>query len=307
MEWRQLRYFVCVVDCGSVSAAARSVHVAQPALTRQIHQLEENLGVVLFTRSAHGMALTEAGRILYDEARHVLEEVERVRGRIRALGAHASGNLALGVTSTHLWLPQVSSLLRDFRARHPTISLQISPILSQPQVELLLSGRLDAGVMFLRPSTQPLLQGIELYREHFCLAVPAASPLAEAPPETLADVGHEDFIWFPRAGTPDYYDFLMEAFQRAGFLPRIVQEGSDNVTVLSLVAAGLGVSVVPAASRHRSIDGICFIDLPELKSLQLPLELVWKENHSSPPLCELLATARGHGTAALRAAELAIP
>ncbi len=289
MEFRQLHYFLAVVEAGSVSAASRHVHVAQPALTRQIHLLEEDLETRLFDRHARGMQLTVAGRALVEEARELLDHRARIRSRLYALGSGLSGKLSLGITVTHLWVPQVAGLLSDYRQCYPGVAFEVFPLLSGPQLERLRDDRLDAGVLYLDSDAQPGLETRLLHRDHLILAVPEASRWAASPPARLAELDDAEFVWGFRQASPVYYDRMLAHFQRLGFHPRVVQYGADNIAILSMVAAGLGIAVVPAASSAHPMPGIRLLRLSELDACDMPLWFAWKTGNDSPALANLIA------------------
>lgn len=182
MEFRQLSYFVAVVEAGSISAASRRVHIAQPALTRQIKLLEEDLDTRLFERHARGMQLTVAGRKLYEEALALLDARAQIRARLTALGQGVVGKVSLGVTVTHLWVSEVAGIMRRYRDRYPEVAFEIYPLLSGPQLERLQEGSLDAGILYLDDTGHPGLETRLLQHNCLILAVPEASPWAAAPP-----------------------------------------------------------------------------------------------------------------------------
>ncbi len=289
MEFRQLHYFVAVVEAGSVSAASRRVHVAQPALTRQIRLLEEDLETRLFERHARGMRLTVAGQALYEEAQALLDRRTRLRARLTALGQGVVGKVSLGVTVTHLWVPEVAGLLRRYRDRYPRVAFEVFPLLSGPQLERLREGRLDAGILYLDDGGHPGLEARRLEEDHLILAVPEGSSWAEAPPARLSDLAEADFVWGFRSASPVYYDRMQAHFQRLDFHPRVVQYGADNIAILSMVAAGLGIAILPAASRCHPMPGIRFVELAELRACEMPLWFAWRADNDAPALRNLVA------------------
>ena len=288
MEFRQLSYFIAVVETGSISAASRQVHVAQPALTRQIRLLEEDLETRLFDRHARGVRLTVAGQALYEEAQELLDRRTRLRARLVSLGQGLTGRVSLGVTVTHLWVPEVAGLLGRYRDHYPQVAFEVFPLLSGPQLDRLREGSLDAGILYLDSAEQPGLETRLLQHDHLVLAVPAASPWSAAPPATLDELKEADFVWGFRSASPVYYDRLLAHFQRLGFSPRVVQYGADNITILSMVAAGLGVAIVPSASSAHPMPGIGFVNLPELETCDMPLWMAWRSTNDSPALHNLL-------------------
>lgn len=289
MEFRQLHYFVAVVEAGSISAASRRVHIAQPALTRQIKLLEEDLDTRLFDRHARGMQLTVAGRKLYEEALALLDARAQIRARLSALGQGVVGKVSLGVTVTHLWVSEVAGIMRRYRDRYPQVAFEIYPLLSGPQLERLQEGSLDAGILYLDDAGHPGLEVRLLQHDQLILAVPEASPWAETPPTTLTALADADFIWGFRSASPVYYDRVQAHFQRLDFHPRVVQYGADNIAILSMVAAGLGIAILPSASSSHPMPGIRFLHLPELDRCDMPLWFAWRRDNDSPALRNLIA------------------
>ncbi|MBS9403817.1 LysR family transcriptional regulator [Halomonas sp. TRM85114] len=288
MEFRQLSYFVAVVETGSISAASRRVHIAQPALTRQIRLLEEDFETRLFDRHARGMRLTVAGQALYEEACELLDRRTQLKARLAALGQGVVGKVSLGVTVTHLWVPQVAGLLGRFRDRYPQVAFEIFPLLSGPQLERLQAGQLDAGILYLDDETLPGIATRLLQRDHLILAVPEASTWSTSVPSRLNELQQADFVWGFRSASPVYYDRVLAHFQRLDFHPRVVQYGADNIAILSMVAAGLGIAILPAASSCHPMPGIRFLRLPELDACDMPLSFAWRQDNASPALHNLV-------------------
>lgn len=288
MEFRQLRYFLAVAEAGSLTAASRRIHVAQPALTRQIRLLEEDLGTRLFERQARGMVMTVAGRALVEEARELLAHRDQLRGRLSALGSGISGRLSLGITVTHLWVPRVSSLLADFRRRYPDIALEVYPLLSGPTLERLREGTLDAGLLYLQHDDESGILCRDYHRDVLILAVPAASAWTSQPPKRLSELEGEDFIWGFRQASPAYHDRVMGHFHHHNFHPKVVQYGADNIAILSMVAAGLGIAIVPDSAAAHPMPGIQYLRLDELDDCDMPLRFAWRQGNDSPPLANLI-------------------
>ncbi len=284
MDFRQLKYFIAVVEEGSVSGASRRIHVAQPALTRQIRLLEESLETRLFARHARGMQLTLTGKALYKEAQELLNRRDQIKAQLSALGRGVTGKLSLGVTVTHLWVPLVAQLLSQYRNHYPSVAFEIFPMLSGPQHERLIEGKLDAGILYLGEAAQPGLSTRLLHRDQLILAVPATSSWAKLPPRSLSELESADFIWGFRSASPGYHDYVRAHFQQQHFNPRIVQYGADNIAILSMVAAGLGITIVPAVSSWHSMPGIHFIRLDQLDSCDMPLWFAWRKDNDSPAL-----------------------
>lgn len=288
MEFRQLSYFIAVAETGSISAASRRVHVAQPALTRQVRLLEEDLGIRLLERHARGVSLTVAGQALFEEAVQLLDRRTQIRTRLTSLGQGLIGKVSLGVTVTHLWVPEVAALLRHYRDRYPRVAFEVFPLLSGPQLERLREGTLDAGILYLDSADQPGLETRLLQHDHLMLAVPEASRWSSSPPSRLSELKEADFVWGFRSVSPVYYDRVMAHFARLDFEPRVVQYGADNITILSMVAAGLGVAIVPSASSAHPMPGIRFLQLEELTTCDMPLWMAWRSSNDAPALHNLV-------------------
>lgn len=290
MDFRQLRYFVAIVEEGSISAASRRVHIAQPALTRQIHALEADLGVSLFDRGARGISLTVTGKALYEEAKQLLEDRERVIARIGSLGQGVTGKVTVGVTVAHLWVPEIKQVLSGFRERYPQVALEVFPLLSGPQSEKLKDGSIDAGFLYIDDNSPDYLRTRMFHKDNLVLAVPEHSPLVGAPPDKVAHLSQYNFVWGPRSSSPVYYDRLLAYMHQLGFYPRVVQIGADNVTILSLVAAGLGISIVPGDCKWISPPGVSFIDMPELAQCDMSVSFAWNTHNHSPALQNFINT-----------------
>ncbi|WP_163575521.1 LysR family transcriptional regulator [Halomonas faecis] len=296
MDFKQLRYFTTVVEEGSISAAAKRIPLAQPALSRQLQLLEESVGAALLMRSRHGIRLTAAGEAFHGEVRRLLSEFEQAKRNARRIADGWLGQLRLGVTVMHLWVPQIVRLLNDFRQRHPEVTLKVVSLLSAPQIESIRRNRLDAGMLFFPPEDDDELCSHCLYEDRLVLVTSTGSPLAESPPRRLADLNGEDFIWFERSATPTYHDKLIHAFQRRGFTPHVVQEGADNATMLCLVAAGMGCTILPEMTMAGAPEGVVCHSLDDL-DLALPLMLVWRRDASLPAVHRLIEVAESRSLA----------
>ncbi|KJZ15037.1 MULTISPECIES: LysR family transcriptional regulator [Halomonas] len=296
MDFKQLRYFLTVVEEGAISSAARKIPLAQPALTRQLRLLEESVGATLLERSRQGVSLTAAGVAFHGEARRLLREFETAKLDARRIADGQLGQLRLGVTVMHLWVPQIVKLLNGYRQRYPDVSLKVQSLLSAPQVEALRHHQLDAGMLFFPPDDDDQLDSHCLYEDRLVLVASEGSRLAQHPPSRLADLAGEDFIWFERSATPVYHDKLIHAFQRRGFTPHVVQEGTDNATMLCLVAAGMGCTILPEMTMAGAPEGVVSFPLEDL-DIVLPLMLVWRRDASLPAVRRLIEVAESQSLA----------
>jgi DNA-binding transcriptional LysR family regulator len=239
MELRHLRYFLAVAEDLHFGRAAARLHIAQPPLSRQIRNLEAELGITLFHRTRRRVQLTQAGQLFLEAARRVLADVEEAVRVAQRAGRGEIGRLLIGFVGTAT-CDVLLRALRVFRERFPEVILCLQELTTVQQVEALHEKRLDVG--FLRPPIEDeSLSLMVLTREPFVVAVSAAHPLSRQPQVPLRRLAGEAFVLFPRQAAPGFYDQVIRLCQRAGFSPNIAQEASQVHALLGLVAAGLGV------------------------------------------------------------------
>ena len=289
MELRHLRYFLTVGEEQHYGRAARRLRVAQPALSRQIQDLEEELGFKLFERLPRGVKLSAAGRLFLGDARRILQEVDEAAARAARVARGQSGTLRVGFTEMTSWRGVVPQSFRRFREMQPDAELQLQPSPSLVQLAAIRSGRLDAGFVFNLPKADPELEGLPVAMQRIELAVPRGHPLTKLKQVRLRDLASESFVWFPRSEAPAVYDRLVHESFRGGLKsPRIIQEGQDEATILSLVATGLGVGWVLGTARWRCPRSVVILSVGDLDVPQ-PLSLGWRKDNQSPLLARFVA------------------
>jgi len=290
IDLRRLRYFVAVAESLHFGRAAARLHMSQPPLSRQIQQLEREIGVLLLRRSKRRVELTDAGAYLLDQARAMLAEAETLAVRTRRVESGETGRLALGFISTvdYSVLP---GLLSAYRAAHPGVTLELRELTGDVQLRELHEGRIDAG-MLLAPVDDAALAMLPLLREPLVAALPADDLLARSrAPLSLASLTGRPFVIFPRSAAPGLYDAIIEFCRQAGFTPRIAQEAIQMQTIVSLVSAGLGVALVPASLRDMRRRGVVYRQLRQASPL-LTILLAWHAASRSACLAQFVATAR---------------
>jgi DNA-binding transcriptional LysR family regulator len=292
MELRHLRYFVAVGEEQHYGRAAERLHVAQPALSRQIQDLEEEIGVQLFDRLPRGVKISAAGASFLDDARRILREVNEATLRAGRVARGQLGTLRVGFTEFASWRGVVPDSFRQFRAWQPDAELQLYPSSSLEQMDALRSGRLDAGFVFYMPKSDPDLDQLLVATHHLVLATHKGHPLTRLRKLHLRDMRDTDFVWFPRRRIPAFYDRLMKECFRGGLkTPHIVQEAVDQSTMLSLVSCRLGVAFVTDATRWRCPQGVVLLPVVDLK-LPLTVSLVWRKDNASPLLAKFVTDVR---------------
>jgi DNA-binding transcriptional LysR family regulator len=260
MELRHLRYFIAVAEERHVTRAARRLGMQQPPLSQQIHALERELGAQLLRRMPRGVELTEAGRALLVDARAILAHVDHALASTRRTARGEQGRISIGFTSSAPFHPLVPRVVRAFRELHPRVSLSMEEGGSPELIEALRNERLDAAFVRTDVANPEGLAVETLLREPMLVAVPKGHALARSPraPLPLKALADETFVVYRRGSGPGLYDAITAACRAAGFSPRIGQEAPRVVSTLNFVAAGLGVSIVPASLARMRMDGVVY-------------------------------------------------
>ena len=286
---RHLRHFVAVAEALHFGRAAESLYMAQPPLSQSIRQLEREVGAALFERTSRRVALTAAGLVFLDEARQILTRADTAAVRARRAAQGEAGTLSLGfsASATYELLPGV---LRSFREAYPDIALLLHEMNAAEQADALREGKIHLGLA--RPSIdEPGVVREVVAREPFVVALPEHHPLAAAPELALASLAGEPFILFPRFPRPSYGDSVLAACAEAGFVPRAAQEVREMQTAISLVAAGIGIALVPAPVQNLRRAGVVYRPLQE-PNPRTELTAAYRENNASPVLRNFLSVLR---------------
>src|SRR5246127_864833 len=258
MELRHLRYFVAAAEELHFRRAAERLRIAQPALSQQIQQLEQEIEALLFHRLTRGVELTDAGRAFLVDARAVLEHVEQAKAKAQRVARGDQGMIRIGFTGSASFNPIVPSVIQDYRARFPGIAVSLVETGTSQLVDGLRAGRVDAA--FIRSPSRGVdgLFVVSIVDEEMLIALPSRHDLAASASLPLEALAREPFILFPRANSPEVYDNIVLACRRAGFRPKIVQQAPEVASALNLIAAGEGVSIVPASMRHMQPQGVAY-------------------------------------------------
>ena len=283
MELRHLRYFIAVAEEGHVTRAAQRLGMQQPPLSQQIRALERELGVQLFRRKPRGVELTDAGKIFLERAREILDDVDRAFATTRRTARGEQGRVVVGFTSSAPFHPFVPRVIRAFREMSPLVSLILEESGSSELVQGLHNESIDAA--FIR-SPEADLVGLlvrPLLEEDMVVALPVGHKLArnENTALPLDALASETFVLYKRPGGPGLYDTIIAACRNAGFSPRVGQEAPRILSTLNLVAAGIGVSIVPASLRRLQMDGVMYRKLSGSAQLKAPLILACRPGENS--------------------------
>jgi DNA-binding transcriptional LysR family regulator len=292
VELRHLRYFVAVAEERHFGRAAARLHIAQPPLSQQIRRLEAELGEPLLYRTTRSVELSPAGEVLLDRGREILAEVDAAIEDARRAARGEYGRLAIGFTGscTYTMLPALAAALRR---ELPGVVLELrGELLTPAQVGRLLDGTLDLGL--LRPPVRERDLCTEVLRSETLLAVlPENHPLAEADAVPLEQLQHEPFVTYPSHFRSVVHDAVEDACAAHGFKPLAAHEVAETATLVSFVAAGLGVSLVPASVRNMTVAGAVYRPL-EHDATRVELAVAWRRDDERPVLARALALIPRH-------------
>ena len=258
MEFRHLRYFLAISEELSVTRAAARLGIGQPPLSQQIQQLEREVGAPLFNRLPRGVSLTEAGQRLLQDARSILLQVDQALGNARRAARGEVGAIRIGFTSSASFNPFVTSAIRDYRRAFPDVGVILLEETTAHLLSLFQAQRLDAAFVRPAPGEAGHLDTHLLFREAMLIALPEGHRFAGQRSIPLRALAEEFFILYPRRNGRALYDAIVGACQAAGFSPTVGQEAPQMGSTVTLVAAGIGVSIVPASMGHLRTPGVTY-------------------------------------------------
>lgn len=285
MDFRRLRYFRVVADELSFTRAAERLHLAQPPLSRQIRLLEEEIGVTLFERTTRSIKLTEAGRFLHEQAVQLLSRVEEVREATRRIGKSGRRWFGIGFVPSSLYgfMPE---LIREFRDEHPDVDVGLSEMTTVQQLPALRAGRIDIGIGRLVLNEPGVVRWV-VTEEPLVAALRSDHPLSQHKTCSLRDLADQPFILYPAKPRPSYADQVLELARRHRLTLNVVQEANELQTAIGLVAAGLGVTLVPASVARLTRNDTCYRPLQETE-VTSPVIVSYREGDTSPLLSQIL-------------------
>jgi DNA-binding transcriptional LysR family regulator len=293
MELRHLRYFVAVAEEGHVTRAAERLGIQQPPLSQQIRALETELDAQLFHRKPRGVELTPAGRAFFDEAKAILARVGEAVAATKRTARGEAGRIGIGFTSSASFHPFVPRAIRAFRERHPLVALTLEESGTTELVAALRAAAIDAAFVRSPVGESADLTIRPLLEEAMVAALPSGHPLSGAGENLpLAALAGETFILYRRPVGPGLHDAIIAACDRAGFSPQIGQEAPRMLSTLSLVAAGLGVTLVPKSMSRLEAEGVAYRALAPSAQLTAPLNLAYRRGEISEAVRRFVALAQ---------------
>ncbi|MGA8136126.1 MULTISPECIES: LysR family transcriptional regulator [Pseudomonas] len=282
MELRHLRYFIAVAEELHFGRAAEVLGISQPPLSQQIQALEQELGARLFDRTNRRVELSEAGRLFLQEARLVLAQVDKAADVARRAQLGELGELKIGFTSSAPFNSTIPQAIFAFRQAFPAVHLNLREMSSKTVADGLMDESIEVGLM--RPLALPeALSVVELMHEPLVAVLSAKHPLAGGSEDGmyLSELALEPFVFFPRSYGSGLYAQLLTLARQAGFSPHFAQEAGEAMTIIGLVAAGLGVSVLPASYQRIRIDGVVYRPLLDPDAVSA-VWLVQRKDQKSP-------------------------
>jgi DNA-binding transcriptional LysR family regulator len=291
MELRHLRYFVAVAEELHFRRAAERLGIKQPPLSLQIRQLEREIGAPLLRRETRGVTLTETGALLLDEARRILDQVERTRAGVQSRARGETGHIRVGFAGATYVHRLVPGIIRSYRERYPGVALSPEQSNTARLLDALQSGEID--VAFVRP---PIIGGEGLtldllIDEPMMIVLPEWHPRAGDRSMPLAALAPETLILFPRAIGPGLHDAIIASCQRAGFSPKLGQEASQTVSIIHMVAAGFGASIVPQSLGQIRVEGAVYLGI-EGEAPRALVSLAYRRDVRSTIVRNFVASAR---------------
>ena len=282
MELRHLRYFVAVAEERNFGRAAERLHIAQPPLSRQIRDLERELGTALFERVARGVELTAAGHAFLPEARLTLAQAERAQRTALRAAQGEIGRLRVGFVEAATYSDVLPKVLGFFRMHLPLIGVSLFEMETGDLEGAFRDGRIDVGILQSLPADGERWLRVEpVQSDRMIAALPESSRPASHSSVTLKELGTEPFVLFPRSSDPRLYDGLIAECRAAGFSPRVLQEATAWHTLAGLAAAGIGAAFVPGSLANVTRPGVVYRPVRDL-STRLEISAAWKKGEKSP-------------------------
>lgn len=300
MELRHLRYFVAVAEELHFGRAAARLHIAQPPLSRQVRDLERELGTGLFSREKGRVQLTHAGRAFLPEARRTLAQAERALRTAQRAAQGEVGRLRVGFVEAATYSGVLPDALGAFRAQLPNVGLELFELSSLQQTEALRDGRIELGILHSPPHDAAQWLGIErVLQDPMVVALPRDHRGAARARVALRSLAGDPFLMFRRPDGPGLYDRIIAACQAAGFSPQVAQQAGQIQTLVGLVAAGVGVALVPGSLAELQRPGVVYRPLSG-RQVDMGTWAVWRAADASPVrerFLDALRTAARRGPA----------
>lgn len=289
MELRQLRYFVQIAELEHFGKASERLNIVQPALSRQMKQLEDELGVCLFERLSKGVRLSAAGKVFLAQSKELLSQCEKMVRLTQLVNQGQAGLLRIGFADGVTFNKTFSQILKTFRQVNANVVTDLVPASSIEQAELITKGELDLGFVYWLPREQQV-NTIELEEEKLMLAVSKSSQLASRKSIRIADLDSYPMVWIARSSSPSLYDLILSRFVQKDCALNVVQEGTNESTLLSLVSAEIGATFITETAKTRKPEDVVLIPVSDLNA-SISVKAIWIDE-TNPVLNQFVKTIR---------------
>ncbi|KAB1068160.1 LysR family transcriptional regulator [Tamlana haliotis] len=290
LEYRHLIYFLAVADELHFRKAADKLFISQPGLSRQIRQMEESMGVILFDRDNRNVSLTKAGEYLKKELKVNLNALDDILNQAKRINDGIDGNLNFGYIGSAME-NIIPELLVKLRNKHPNIHFRFQEMDNLNQISALQMKEIDIG--FVRIETIPNELNIQpILEDTFSLVLPLKHHLSEQNFTGLKQLQDENFIMFDKSYSPSYYQKIMEIFKESGFTPNVSHRTIHSSSIYKLVEHDFGISIVPSSLRTGINEHVKFIELKDISQRTI-LSAVWSKNNRNPMLSKMLEFISG--------------
>lgn len=291
MELRHLRYFLTVAETLHFTRAAERLNIGQPPLSQQIQSLERELGVTLFNRTRRSVQLTEAGERLVVRAREILGITGQLGDELGRIAQGETGELRIGFTTTGLFVDELSAPLKQYRQRYPQVRLRLNEMYTDQQIAALKNNEIDIG--YVRFSAKKTLSGVTMHLlrcDRLCAVLPDDHPLAHERSLPISALKDASFISYPAGAGAAVPESVRVMCAKAGFTPDVVQEAAEPLTHIGLVAAGIGIAILPQPIDRLKPEGVSFVPLSD-EDAGLCMALILRENEASPRVSNFINLA----------------
>ena len=290
MELRHLRYFVCVAEELNIGKAAMRLHISQPPLTRQIQQLEDQVGAQLFRRTTKGVELTDAGRVLYEDARHILGLAKRAAERSHKAGLGVLGRIDVAIFGSGIF-GAIPKLLRQFRASYPEVNIVLHNMDKEQQIDALRHRSITIAFNRLMRPVEGLTSEIVLTEALF-VALPSDHALCARTAVVMQELQGQPLVLYPTGTRPSFIDRVHQLCRETGFLPEVAQEVGDVVHALALVASGSVLCLVSESATHLALPGVTYRPVYHPTEARVDLCAIYRDDDQSEILRAFLNSLR---------------
>ncbi|MDR3673637.1 MAG: LysR family transcriptional regulator [Holophaga sp.] len=291
MELRHIHYFLAVAEEQGICSAAKRLHISQPPLTRQIHQLEEDLGVQLLRRAGKGVEITPAGKVFQEGATEILALVRRTIQNTQQSARGEIGQISIGFVDTMTFSRMPQTLIQTFRTQCPNVTVDLVSGSTLPLHESIEKQQISVAFVYERYNDTGELSYLPLMREPVVIAMPNTHPLARKPQITLQDLKDEPFVFIPRRISPRFFDKMTSTFRDAGLTLNLIQECPTDATSMCLVDSGVGLTFAYISTKHHKPQGVVLKPVVDMNVMRT-IHLAWRTDNIEPSVKTFVAVAK---------------